>query len=117
MVEDYFRRVKVTAHHLGLGLPDDLYSESRLRRFCRGRGRGAPTEASSRRRALGSDPDGSSSLDSNRIAEPGDDGLRGTPLLGGAPPACLSLLRAHADEGGVASRGQRGMPQGRGEAG
>ena len=28
MVEDYFRRVKVTAHHLGLGLPDDLYSES-----------------------------------------------------------------------------------------
>ena len=80
MVEDYFRRVKVTAHHLGLGLPDDLYSESDEEvlpwtRTWRANRSVEPPEL------LGSDPDGSSSLDSNRIAE--WESLRATPLLGG----------------------------------
>jgi len=80
MVEDYFRRLKVTAHHLGLGLPDHLYSnfDGDVLPWCRTWRANRSVEPPE---LLGSDFDGSSALDANRLAE--WESLRATPLFGG----------------------------------
>ena len=80
MVRDFYTRVKVTAHHLGLGLPNDLYSEADEAML--------PWTVTWRANRsveppvlMGTNEHGASTLDSNAIAE--WEALRATALFGG----------------------------------
>ena len=80
MVQDFYTRVKVTAHHLGLGLPNDLYSEADEATL--------PWTVTWRANRsveppvlMGTNEHGASTLDSNAIAE--WEALRATALFGG----------------------------------